>query len=298
MNITITGASGFIGRRLVETLLGAGHEVHVLGRRAGANWPATVRQSVWDPVKGLPLRESLEGADAVIHLAGEPVAQRWTTEAKRRIRESRVTGTHNLVDAMSALARRPAALVSASAIGYYGDRGDVILEEAAPSGRGYLPEVCGGWEHEALAAEALGIRVAVIRIGMVLDARGGALRKMLPAFRLGIGGRLSNGKQWMSWIHLADIANLFRFAVENPARGILNGTAPEPVQNENFTRELASRLHRPAVFPVPTAALKLIFGEMAEVVLASQRVIPRATEAAGFRFEYSRLGPALADLLP
>jgi uncharacterized protein (TIGR01777 family) len=297
MNITISGASGFIGRRLLKLLGEAGHVLRVLSRHAGVNLPRGVEPSVWDPMKGTPPRESVEGADAIIHLAGEPVAQRWTGEIKRKIRESRITGTRRLVEAIGALSRRPAALVCANAVGYYGSRGDELLDESSGPGAGFLPEVCLGWEREARAAEALGIRVVVIRIGVVLDPRGGALVRMLPPFRLGLGGPLGSGRQWMPWIHLGDLAELFQFAVEQPVRGALNGVAPFPVTNLEFTKSLARALRRPAIFPVPPFALKMLFGEMAEVLLASQRVVPRCAEAAGFRFRFPQLEPALVDLI-
>jgi len=297
MDVTITGGSGFIGRRLLKTLGAAGHSLHVFSRYGGMYLPKGVGISVWNPVQGPPPRQSLENADAVIHLAGEPVAERWTAESKRRIRESRVAGTRQLVEALAALPRRPSVLLCASAIGYYGDAGDQPLDESAAPGSGFLPEVCVAWEREARQAEAFGLRVVSIRIGLVLDPRGGALQRMLPPFRFGLGGRLGSGQQWMSWIHLGDLADLFRFALENPVRGPLNGAAPEPVRNVDFTRELARALHRPALFPVPSIALKALFGEMASVLLESQRVLPRAAEAAGFRFRFPRLGPALADLL-
>jgi uncharacterized protein (TIGR01777 family) len=297
MNITISGASGFVGRRLLKVLGNAGHSLHVLSRHAGTNLPPGVKISVWDPIKGQPPAESLREADAVIHLAGEPVAQRWTAEARQRIRESRVAGTRNLVEALATLPRRPGALICASAIGYYGSRGDEILLESSPPASGYLPEVCVAWEKEAQAAEALGMRVVRVRTGVVLDARGGALQRMLPPFRMGVGGRLGDGRQWMSWIHLEDLAGLFRFAAENPVGGALNAVAPHPVTNAEFTRALAQALRRPAVFPVPGFALKMLFGEMASVLLASQRVAPAAAEAAGFQFRFPQLGPALADLL-
>ena len=297
MNVTISGASGFIGRRLLKVLGGAGHSLHVLSRHAGTNLPNGVRLSVWDPMNGTPPRESVENADVVIHLTGEPVAHRWNAEIKRRIRDSRVAGTRHLVEALAALPRRPAALISASGVGYYGSRGDETLEESSPAGKDFLAEVCVAWEREAQAAETLGMRVAVIRIGMVLDSRGGALQRMLPAFRLGMGGRLGSGRQWVSWIHLNDLVDLFRYVVETPVQGPLNGVAPEPVRNLEFTRQLAMALKRPAIFPVPEFGLRLLFGELAQVLLASQRAMPRAAEAAGFRFRFPQLGPALADLL-
>lgn len=278
MNISISGASGFIGRHLMKSLAQAGHSLRALSRHT-------------------PPAESLREADAIIHLAGEPVAQRWTAAAKQRILDSRVVGTRNLVEALAALPRRPEALICASAIGYYGSRGDEVLTESSAPGSGFLPEVCVAWEREALAAEAFGIRVVRVRTGVVLDANGGALVRMLPPFRMGLGGRLGSGRQWMSWIHLEDLAALFQFAVESQVRGPLNAVAPNPVTNSDFTRELAHALRRPAVFPVPEFALKMLFGEMADVLLASQRVAPAAAEAAGFRFRFPQLAPALESLL-
>jgi len=278
MNITISGASGFIGRHLMQSLAQTGHSPRALSRHA-------------------PPAESLREADVVIHLAGEPVAQRWTAAARQRIRESRVAGTRNLVETLAMLPRRPEALICASAIGYYGSRGDEVLTESSAPGRGFLPEVCVAWEKEAQAAEAFGMRVVRVRTGVVLGVGGGALPSMLPPFRMGLGGRLGSGRQWMSWIHLEDLAALFQLAVESQLRGPLNGVAPNPATNSDFTRELARTLRRPAVFPVPEFALRLLFGEMADVLLASQRVAPAAAEAAGFRFRFPHLAPALAGLL-
>jgi uncharacterized protein (TIGR01777 family) len=277
MNIAISGASGFIGRHLLKILAAAGHSPRALSRHAPA--------------------ESLREADVVIHLAGEPVAQRWTSAAKQRIRDSRVAGTHNLVETMATLPRRPEALICASAIGYYGSRGDEVLTESSAPGSGFLPEVCVAWEREAQAAEAFGIRVVRMRTGVVLAAGGGALQRMLPPFRMGVGGRLGTGRQWMSWIHLEDLGALFQFAVESRVRGPLNAVAPISVSNSEFTRELAHALRRPALFPVPEFVLGLLFGEMADVLLDSQRVVPGAAEAAGFRFRFPQLAPALAGLL-
>lgn len=296
MNVAITGASGLIGRRLVETLLAHGHSVNLLGRKEARERPG-VRSSVWDPEGGLPLAGKLLGTDAVIHLAGEPVAQRWTAAAKRRIRDSRIVGTRRLVEGLAGLERRPELLIAASAIGYYGSRGDELLDESARPGSGYLAEVCVEWEREAAAVEKLGIRVARIRIGLVLDAGGGALGRMLPAFRLGVGGRLGDGRQWMSWIHLEDLAELFRHVLENSLGGAWNGVAPNPATNADFTRVLGQALRRPAALPVPAVVLRLLFGEMSEVLLASQRAVPRAAESAGFRFRYPELAPALSNLL-
>ncbi|MEO8597999.1 MAG: TIGR01777 family oxidoreductase [Candidatus Solibacter sp.] len=297
MNITLTGASGLIGRRLLKTLGDSGHRLTVLSRHAGTSVPPDVSAAVWDPMKGPAPETALRGADAVIHLAGEPVAQRWNPEVKRRIRESRITGTRNLIATLAKLSEPPRTLVSASAVGYYGSRGDEVLAEDSPAGAGYLAEVCDAWERESVAAERLGIRVVRIRIGIVLAAKGGALAQMLPPFRLGVGGRLGDGRQWMSWIHLDDLVSMFQYALENPVRGVWNGVAPIAVTNSDFTAILARTLHRPAIFPVPVFGLKLLFGEMAEILLASQRVVPRAAETAGFRFRFPELGAALHDVL-
>ena len=293
MNITLTGASGFVGSRLVQKLKSEGHQLHVLGRKPveGAKF------SKWSAGESEPSPESLVDADAIIHLAGEPVAQRWTPEVKQKIRSSRVDGTRHLVQALSTLSRRPRVLVSASAIGIYGPRGDEILTEDSPPGKGFLAGLCQEWESESGLAESLGIRVAQIRIGVVLGKEGGALAKMLPGFRAGLAGRLGSGQQWMSWIHLDDLVDLLWFALDHPtARGPLNGTAPNAVRNVEFTKELAGALHRPAMIPAPAFAIKLLFGEMAAVALESQRVLPKATEAAGFQFRFPTLREALEDL--
>ena len=297
MKITITGASGLIGRRLLKVLARDNHSLHVLSRHGGTNMPPGVRLSVWDAMKGEPPADSLREADAVIHLAGEPVAQRWTAHAKQRIRATRVDGTRNLVQALGTLERKPEVLICASAVGYYGSRGDESLAESAAPGNDYLAEVCVAWEREALAAEAFGMRVVRVRIGLVLDRRGGALQRMLPPFRMGVGGKLGNGRQWMSWIHLDDLAALFQFALKNPLHGAINGVTPNPVVNSEFTRTLSAALHRPAMFPVPGFGLRVLFGEMSGVLLASQRVVPEAAVSAGFPFRFPQLAPALSEIL-
>jgi uncharacterized protein len=298
MNITVTGATGFVGAHLTRALLKAGHTVHALARQRLAALPAPVQFSEWRSTEQEPPRDSLANADAVIHLAGEPVAQRWTPEAKKRIRASRVAGTRHLVNALSTESRRPQVLICASAIGIYGSRGDEILTETSNPGDDFLSRVVVDWEKAAVLAEALGIRVVRLRLGVVLGKDGGALAKMLPPFRLGLGGRLANGRQWMSWIHISDVINLILFTLANAGvHGPVNATAPQPVTNSEFTKELASAIHRPAIFPVPKLALNLLFGEMAGMLLASQRVIPEAAKAAGFEFQYPKLGPALRNLL-
>jgi uncharacterized protein (TIGR01777 family) len=278
-------------------LLDQGHAVHALGRKRSADLPVSAAFSEWNALAEPP-RDSLAGAGAVIHLAGEPVAQRWTKDAMLRIRDSRVDGTRKLVHVLSKLDRKPDVLVCASAIGIYGSRRDeVLIESSGAGGSDFLSRVVIEWEDAAQAAEALGIRVVRLRFSMVLG-ESGALAKMLPPFRLGIGGRIGSGRQWMSWIHIQDAANLVLFTIGNAAlRGPVNATAPNPVTNAEFTRELAAALHRPAVLPVPRFALKILFGEMSEVVVASQRVVPEAAERAGFHFDYPELAPALANLL-
>lgn len=297
MIIVVTGASGFIGRRLLKNFSTAGYEIRVLSRHAGTNLPAGIKLYASEPLQGPPPEECLRDADVVVHLAGEPVSQRWNDASKQRIRDSRVIGTQHLVEGMAEMKRPPSALISSSAVGYYGSRGDDVLRECAAPANTWLAEVCVAWEREAEAASALGTRVVTIRTGLVLDPRGGALKKMLPPFKLGIAGKLGSGKQWMPWAHLADLASLYQFAVENPVSGPINGVAPYPVTNAEFTDELAKALHRPAFLPVPAFALRLLYGEMAELLFASQRVIPAAAEAAGFRFRYPQLGPSLANLL-
>jgi uncharacterized protein (TIGR01777 family) len=298
MNVTVTGATGFIGTRLTRALLDGGHTVHALGRKRPASLPASVKFSEWRSDQQEPPQESLANAAAVIHLAGEPVAQRWTPEVKKRIYSSRVDGTRHLVNALSTQSRRPSVLICASAIGYYGSRGDEVLTESSSPGDDFLAHVVVNWEKTAALAESLGIRVVRLRFGMVLGKEGGALAKMLPPFRLGVGGRLGSGRQWTAWIHIDDLIRLILFALTTTSvNGAMNATAPEPVTNAEFTKELAAAIHRPAIFPVPKVALKLLFGEMAGMLLASQRVIPDAAQRAGFEFQYPKLGPALRRLV-
>lgn len=294
MHVAVTGASGFLGGYILRALAQAGHSPRVLGRRAAGNCPFFQ----WDPSRGLPPENALAGVDGVIHLAGEPVAQRWTREARQRILESRRDGTRRLVEALSRQAVRPRTLVSASAIGYYGSRGDEPLTETAAAGSGFLPETCIEWEARARNAELAGIRVVRLRIGIVLGKEGGALAKMLPPFRAGVGGPLGSGSQWMSWIHVRDLARLAEFVlVHDTVQGAVNAVSPAPVTNREFSKILGQVLRRPALLPVPAFALKLLFGEMAEVVLGSQRVLPQAAGQAGFRFEFTDLRTALKDLL-
>jgi len=294
MRITISGATGLIGASLRQHLSAQGHELRCLSRKA----PSQPGWYIWDPDSGAPPQDSLEDSDAVIHLAGEPVAQRWSAEVKRRIRSSREQGTQALVAGLAALPRKPRVLVSASAIGYYGDRGDDVLSEKASPGSDFLSEVCVEWERSAHLADALGIRVVCIRIGIVLAANGGALAKMLPPFRMGLGGPIAGGQAWMSWIHVEDLARLFAWALETPdVRGPVNAVSPGAVRNAAFTRSLSAALGRPALIPVPALALKLMYGEMASVVLGSQHVVPDVAKQSGFQFSWPGLDPALRNLI-
>jgi hypothetical protein len=297
MRVTVTGASGFIGRRLVESLLAAGHELHLLGRALRKGMPSSAQFSIWDPMKGEPPAQAIENAHAVIHLAGEPIAQRWTAEAKRKIRNSRVAGTANLAKAIAGAAHPPHTFICASAIGIYGDRGSEILTEESGTGSDFLAQVGVDWERAAEPA-LKAARVVWIRTGLVLGEDGGLLERLLPPFRLGVGGKLGTGEQWMSWIHIDDLTGLILFALENPAvAGPVNATVPEPVTNADFTQALARALRRPAIFPVPIFAIRLLFGEMADVIVSSQRVLPKAAEAAGYRFQFTEVQPALQSIL-
>jgi uncharacterized protein (TIGR01777 family) len=272
MKIAVTGASGFIGRRLMERL---GNESRAVSLRGNL--------------------DGLSRSDAVVHLAGEPVSQRWTKAARERIRSSRVEGTRRLVEALRS--EPPRVLVSASAVGYYGSREGQVLTESSHPSDDFLGDVCQEWEHEARKAEEFGVRVVCLRNGLVLG-KGGGLEKMLLPFKFGVGGRIGDGKQWMAWIHVADVIGLIEFAISSPQlKGAVNATAPNPVTNAEFTRELAGVLHRPAIFPIPKVALDLLFGDMAQIVYASQRVIPEAALAAGYEFRFPALDGALLDLL-
>jgi uncharacterized protein (TIGR01777 family) len=257
------------------------------------------RMHAWDPQSGLPPAGALEGAHAVVHLAGEPIAaRRWSGQQKKRIRDSRVVSTIFLVDAMHSMEQKPEVFVCGSAVGFYGNRGDEILDERSRAGLGFMPDVCQEWEGEAASATGMGIRVAYVRTGVVLSKEGGALQKMLTPFKLGVAGKLGSGKQWFPWIHIEDIVGIFRLALLNASlSGAINGTAPEPVTNAEFTRELAGALGRPAFLPVPEFGLRALMGEMAEVLLSSQRVIPKVATAAGYQFRFPRLAAALDDLL-
>jgi uncharacterized protein (TIGR01777 family) len=251
----------------------------------------------WEPTTQLPPGEALEGVTHVVHLAGESVAGgRWTEGRKRRIRDSRVIGTRNLVAGLSSMKHPPGVLICASAVGYYGDRENETLDESSLPGRGFLAEVCAQWEREALQARSLGIRVVCLRFGVVLSREGGALSRMLPPFRMGMGGRLGGGHQWMPWIHVDDVVGLIGHALGNASiEGAMNAVAPNPVTNRKFSESLGAAVNRSAVIPVPETVLRLAFGEMASVLMASQRVLPRQAERTGYRFQFEDIDAALKD---
>lgn len=302
MKVVVTGATGFVGRPLVRALIERGHDVVAWTRdpaRARIHLPALCAVEAWDPHAGTDPAK-LRGVDAIVHLAGESVAgSRWTKQRKHEILASRVDGSRSIVDALQAMSpgERPRALVAASAIGFYGDRGDEVLTERSSAGEGFLADVCRAWEGEVERAATLGVRTVAVRVGVVLGRDGGALQAMLPPFRLGGGGRVGSGRQWMSWVHLDDLVALFVHALENQRlAGIVNGVAPHPVTNAVFTKELGRVLSRPTLVPVPALALRAVLGEMAQILLASQRVSPERTLANGFTFRWPDLGPALEDL--
>jgi uncharacterized protein (TIGR01777 family) len=300
MKIIVTGASGLIGSSLVPSLLGRGHEVTQLVRRRSKGASGGVREVEWQPERGEIDAASLEGHDAAVHLAGENIAAgRWTDERKRRIRDSRVQGTKLLAETLAKLNARPRTFVSASAIGYYGDRGAETLTEASAAGTGFLPDVCREWEAATEAASAAGIRTILLRFGVILSTEGGALAKMLLPFKLGVGGNVGSGKQFYSWIALDDVIEIIHFALANDAlSGALNVVAPEPATNAEFTKSLGRALNRLTIFPAPAFGLRLAFGEMADaLLLASERVLPERLQAAGYKFKYPSLDGAFRHLL-
>lgn len=298
MHVLITGGTGFIGRELCTGLLREGHQVTVLTRELGA-----AAGRLPEGAEAIDDLARTESVDAVVNLAGANLGgQRWNRVGKLDFRSSRIDTTRRLIDWMSELAVKPKVLVSGSAIGWYGPRGDEKLSETDPPGSDYSAMLCRDWEAEALRAEALGVRVCTLRTGIVLGgqgpAGGGALAQMLPAFKLGGGGPMGSGRQWMSWVHRADLIALIRFLIEHDStQGPFNGTAPEPVTNGEFAKTLGRVLHRPAILPMPGFMLKLIVGEMAEILLTGQRVIPQAALDAGFVFRFSSLEAALRDVL-
>ena len=299
MTTVITGATGFVGSQLVKQV----DQPVILSRnaeRARQRFADTTVQAYdWDLNSEPPPAEAFDGANAVIHLAGESVGEgRWTSRKKQLILDSRVQGTRHLVDRLETLKEKPKVLVSASAVGYYGSQGDEILNETATTGNDYLADVCQQWESEAARAREFGIRVINVRIGIVLGAGGGALKKMLTPFKLGVGGRLGHGRQWMPWIHLSDLVRILSFAAEHASfDGPLNATSPNPVTNRDFTRSLGKAVRRPTIFPVPGFMLRLALGEFGGILLHSQRVVPEAVTGLGYSFQFPDLDTALQNIL-
>jgi len=297
VDVAVTGASGLVGRALVAALEGDGARVRRLVRPGAPSGPATVS---WDPAGGAIDAAGLEGVEAVVHLAGVGIGdRRWTDAHKRAVLDSRVRGTGLLARTLAGLAQPPKVLVSASAIGIYGDRGDEVLTEAGTTGEGFLADVCRAWEAATAPAEAAGIRVAHVRSGIVLSPQGGALRKQLPLFRIGLGGRFGRGRQWQSWISLDDEVGAIRHLLDHPVAGPVNLTAPHPVRNAEFATTLGRVLRRPAVVPVPPFGPALLLGrELAhELLFTSQRVVPEVLAGSGYRFRHQELEPALRHLL-
>jgi uncharacterized protein len=286
MKVGITGVSGFIGSRVAARCGARGLQVIGFSRNPGSRSRRFDLSSVPD----------IGGLDAIINLAGEPILGVWTKEKKRRIHESRVLGTRRLVEAIAKADRPPGVLVNASAIGFYGDTGENVVDEFSAAGSGFLADVCRAWEAEAAGATSCGVRVVFVRIGFVLG-KGGALKLLRPLFKLGLGGKLGSGRQWMSGVHVEDVAGMIVWALENERlRGAVNAVMPEPFRNVDFTRELARGLRRPAIFPAPALALRLAFGELADAMLASTRVMPRVARAEGYAYQFATLPSAVADV--
>lgn len=300
MKVLVTGASGAIGSSLCDALLDRGDDVVGLTRdpeKSRRRAPGVTWHS-WEPTLERPRAEAFEGVEGVVNLVGEKINQRWTEEAKRRIMESRRTGTQNLVQAIAGLERKPAVLVSQSAVGYYGDRGDAELDESAGPGEAFDSEVCREWEQAAREAEAAGLRLAIVRSGQVLYAHGGLLGELEAPFKLGVGGPLAGGRQYVSWIDLEDEVRILLWALDNPAvSGVVNATAPEPVTNRDFSKALGRALNRPAAMPVPGFVIDLKVGsEFAAAIKGGQRVLPRRALELGYEFRHPRLDGALGSI--
>jgi uncharacterized protein (TIGR01777 family) len=301
MKVMIAGATGFIGKQLIKKLNEKGHQIVVLTRNSDSarfHLPVHCEIKTWNPEQDSLAPEALKGVDAVINLAGEGIADgRWTASRKGKIMQSRVMSVRRLVEAMKAMDKKPKFFVSASAIGFYGDRGEKLLDESTCEGHGFLSEVCQAWENEIFKAKDLGVRTVACRVGMVLGHDGGALNKMLPPFKLGLGGRLARGSQWMSWIHIDDLVNMLIHASDTPSLdGVYNAVSLNPVRNDEFTNVLGKVLKRPTVFPVPGFILKIGLGELSELLLASQNVSARKICASGFTFKYPQLKEALEEV--
>lgn len=300
MKILVTGATGFVGTRVVNKLLSHGYEVNVLSRNivsAAMKLGSKCHYFQWANQSEMPPAESLQGVDGIIHLMGEGIAdKRWDENQKKKIYDSRIESTRSLIEAIKNQSVKPKVLVSTSAVGIYGDRGDEVITEESSTANDFLAKVCKDWEAEANRAADLGLRVAIIRTGVVLGKNGGALKKMLPIFKLGGGGPVGSGKQYMSWIHIDDLAGMYIEAIKNPAIvGPHNATAPNPARSKEFAKVLGKTLNRPAFAPAPAFALKMVFGEMSQVLLDGQKVMPNKFQKQNFQYSYPTLENALKE---
>jgi uncharacterized protein len=301
MRVLVTGASGRIGKALCGELLKRGDDVVGLTRdpdKAGASQPQ-VTWHAWEPTLERPTATAFEGVDGVVNLVGEKINQRWSDDAKRKIMDTRKVATHNLVGTIDGLAAKPKVLVSQSAVGYYGDRGDEELDESSAPGAGFDSSVCVEWEKAAHEVDPTGVRLAIVRTGQVMETGGGILGELLLPFKLGLGGPLAGGKQWVPWIHLSDEVGILTWALDNDlVTGVVNGTAPNPVTNKEWSKALGKALNRPAVLPIPGVAVEVKFGrEFGKVAQGGQKVLPKRTEELGYAFKFPAIDGALRDLV-
>jgi uncharacterized protein len=301
MRVLVTGASGRIGKAVCEELLGRGDEVVGLTRNPDKAVEAQpqVTWHGWEPTLERPTDAAFEGVDGVINLVGEKINQRWTDDAKKQIMETRRTATHNLAGAIEGLATKPKVLVSQSAVGYYGNRGDETLDETSSPGDSFDAQVCVEWEKAAHEVDAAGVRLTIVRTGQVMETEGGILGELLLPFKLGVGGPLAGGRQWVPWIHLSDEVGILIWALDNESvSGVVNGAAPKPVTNKEWSKALGRALHRPAVLPIPGIAVEVKFGrEFGKVAQGGQRVLPRRTEELGYAFKFPEIDGALRNLV-
>jgi hypothetical protein len=301
MKVLVTGASGRIGKALCDELLKRGDEVVGLTRSPDKPRAAQPRVTwhAWEPTLERPGEAAFEGVDGVVNLVGERIDQRWSAEAKRKIVDSRKVATHNLIGTIEGLARKPEVLVSQSAVGYYGNRGDEVLDESSAPGEGFDSNVCVEWEKAAREVEAADVRLTIVRTGQVMETGGGILGELLLPFKLGLGGPLAGGRQWLPWIHLADEIGVLTWALDTESvSGVVNGTAPNPVTNKDWSKALGKALGRPAVLPIPGLAVEVKFGkEFGKVAQGGQRVLPKRTEELGYAFKFPEIDGALRDLV-